>query len=389
MAITNSPTHYGSIAKFFHWTTALLIITLIPLGLIANKAPFSTDAELASKAWLFSLHKTLGISLFAVALLRILWAATQPKPAPLHPDRRAETFLADLVHWLLYASLVLAPLTGWASHAASIGFAPIWWPLGQSLPLVPKSADLSEAIGALHILFVRLLMVSLLLHIAGAVKHAVVDRDATLARMLPGQPQVPPLLPAAHSRIPAVMAAVVLALAVAVGAGSGLLRRETGTNTQGPVAQGGNWALAEGTISITVKQLGQGVSGSFGAWTAETTRRGAVLVQIDTASLALGSVTAQALGPDFFDAAAFPKATFTADIAQTDGQLVAIGTLDLKGVRLPLTLPFSLEIDGGIARMSAQTQLDRRDFAMGAAYPDEVSVGFAVAVDIKVEATRR
>ena len=72
--------------KTFHWLTALLILTLIPLGWYANQLPFDTGAELAFKAQLFSYHKTLGVAAFFVALLRILWALTQPKPAPLHPE---------------------------------------------------------------------------------------------------------------------------------------------------------------------------------------------------------------------------------------------------------------------------------------------------------------
>ncbi|MBT8474330.1 MAG: cytochrome b/b6 domain-containing protein, partial [Alphaproteobacteria bacterium] len=138
MPLGNTATRYGGVAKTFHWLTALLILTALPLGVIANGAPFETDAEIARKIWLFSLHKTVGVTAFFVALARIAWALTQPKPAALHPDRRFETRLAETVHWLLYASLVLVPLSGWLHHAAATGFAPIWWPFGQTLPFVPQ-----------------------------------------------------------------------------------------------------------------------------------------------------------------------------------------------------------------------------------------------------------
>ena len=95
-------TTYGTVTKTFHWLTALVIITIIPLGVIANRLPYETNEQLAFKAQLFSFHKTLGVIVFAVALPRILWALTQPKPGSLHPERKAESFLADLVHWLLY-----------------------------------------------------------------------------------------------------------------------------------------------------------------------------------------------------------------------------------------------------------------------------------------------
>ena len=134
MPLTNTQIRYGGVAKTFHWLTALLILTLIVLGLVAEDLPYATDAELARKAWLFSLHKTLGVLVFFVALARILWAVSQPRPGLLNADKRAESFLAELVHWLLYGALVIVPLSGWIGHAAASGFAPIWWPLGQSVP---------------------------------------------------------------------------------------------------------------------------------------------------------------------------------------------------------------------------------------------------------------
>ena len=78
MALGNTSTRYGAFSKSFHWLTALLILTLIPLGLFAKNLPYETQEELARKAWFFSLHKTLGVTVFFVAFLRILWALSQP-----------------------------------------------------------------------------------------------------------------------------------------------------------------------------------------------------------------------------------------------------------------------------------------------------------------------
>ncbi|MBS8271498.1 cytochrome, partial [Halomonas litopenaei] len=125
---------YGTVTKTFHWLTALLIITIVPLGVVAYNLPYETNEQLALKALLFSYHKTLGVIVFAVALARIVWAFTQTKPAPLHPERKSETWLAETVHWLLYISLVAVPLTGWIHHAATEGFAPILLPISQDLP---------------------------------------------------------------------------------------------------------------------------------------------------------------------------------------------------------------------------------------------------------------
>lgn len=397
--LRNTDTRYGGVTKTLHWITAALIVALIPLGIIANGAPFATSEELAQKAWLFSLHKTLGVTLFFVALTRIAWALTQPKPAGLHPDRLAESFLADLVHWLLYACLLLVPISGWVHHAATTGFAPIWWPFGQSLPFVPKSDSLAETSAALHIIFERVLVASILLHIMGALKHHFIDRDATLKRMLPGQPELPALQTARHSRLPILVAPLVFAGALGIGAALGLFSHDTpavaapaATTTETETI--GNWAVQDGTLSITVQQLGQAVTGSYATWSAdiaydEATRSGTVAVTIDVSSLSLGSVTAQAMGPEFFDASAHPTSIFTADIADADGQLQAAGTLALRGVEQAVTLPFSLDIQGDTATMTGQITLDRRNFGMGPSYPDESSVGFEVVVDITLTAQKR
>ena len=139
MTVSNTTTRYGTVTKTFHWLTALFIITAIALGAIANRLPYETNDQLALKAQLFSFHKTLGVLVFIVALGRILWALTQTKPGPLHAERKLETMLAELVHWLLYISLIAVPLTGWIHHAATAGFAPILLPIGLDRPLFHNS----------------------------------------------------------------------------------------------------------------------------------------------------------------------------------------------------------------------------------------------------------
>ncbi|MGL6210474.1 MAG: cytochrome b/b6 domain-containing protein [Paracoccaceae bacterium] len=390
MPLTNSPAQFGSLTRALHWLTALLILTAIPLGLIANRLPYDTAEALAQKAQLFSLHKTLGVAAFFVAALRILWALTQTRPQPLHPERRLETMLAEGVHWMLYISLLAVPLTGWVHHAAVTGFAPILWPLGQGLPFVPQSEAVANTAAALHWVFTKLLALAILLHIAGALKHHLVDRDATLRRMWSGAAAVPKT-PASRHLLPAALALTVYAagavLAVAITKPVDAAQTQIGQT-------GGNWQVTDGTLAFSVKQMGADVSGSFATWSADITfdeasGTGSVVVTIDTASLTLGTVTKQAMDAQFFDTANHPTAVFTANIAQGADQFTAEGTLALRAVTQAISLPFSLVIDGTTATMSGTTTLDRRDFGMGSSYPDEASVGFAVTVDVALTATRK
>ncbi|MEM1300953.1 MAG: cytochrome b, partial [Pseudomonadota bacterium] len=219
MALTNSTDRYGGITKTFHWLTALLILAVIPLGIVAHQLPYDTAEQLAQKAWLFSLHKTVGVTIFFVAIARIAWACTQRKPTPVADQVPVLEFLANLAHWTLYASLILVPLTGWIHHSATTGFAPIWWPFGQSLPFVPKDNTVADRFATLHIFFERVLVISLLLHIAGALKHHVVDKDATLRRMWFGTTRAAGSTPQASTLLPPLAA---LGIFTAVGAAAAL-----------------------------------------------------------------------------------------------------------------------------------------------------------------------
>lgn len=479
MSIANSPDRYGSIAKALHWTTASLILLLIPMGFIAKKLAEATQAgspvvSIEVLTTLFSTHKTLGVAVFFVALLRILWALSQSKPRALHPDRRLETLAAETVHWLLYGAIVLVPLTGWIHHAASTGFAPIWGPFGQDLPMVPKSEPLSALFAAFHFTAVVVMVLSLGLHIAGALKHQIIDRDTTLARMLPSRRQSVASTArgadagtgvdqfaertasgntAADShhmttaRTSAALAAVVILAAAGVtwtteaqdhqdtapaqasvepnvapndNVTSVASAAQQQNPLQGDVAQAASdanpapaaeqtavdasattelpsWQVADGALTLSIQQLGNAVNGSFEIWQAQIlfdpdanpAQMGEIRVEIDIASLSLGTVSAQAMGPDYFDSAAFPTAIYHAHLAEIDGTLTATGTLTIKETSVPLAFPVDLALAEGNATAAGSFTLDRRDFGIGDTVPDEGTLGSAVALSFNLTAQRQ
>ncbi|UWQ76507.1 cytochrome b/b6 domain-containing protein [Leisingera sp. M658] len=419
MSRANTFTSYGSVAKTFHWLTALLIFSAFPLGYFANELAHEiqspgfdgSQAVIARATLLFSLHKTVGVAVFFTALLRILWALSQPKPGLLHPDRKAEALAAEMVHWLLYGSLVAVPLSGWIHHAATTGFAPIWWPFGQNLPFVPKSDHAADFFGGLHWVLVWTLAASLGLHIAGALKHHVMDRDATLRRMLPGRADLPQPPAQSHRLMPVLAALAVWAGALGGGAAIGVFgghdhshgnAQDHGTEgTVTPVvavdpAAGGGWVVQSGTLGLSVTQMGSVISGSFSEWSAVINFEepaapgpaGDVEVTVSIPSLELGSVAGQAMGADYFDSANFPTALFKADIEKLAAGYQASGTLTIKGKTVPVTLPFSLDLQGGTAKMAGTLTLNRLDFGIGKSLPDESSLGFAVEVPVELEAKR-
>ncbi|MEM8576217.1 MAG: cytochrome b/b6 domain-containing protein [Pseudomonadota bacterium] len=404
MSLANTASRYGSVAKTFHWLTALLIFTVFPLGAVANnmayqiKTAASPDPDLiAQTAWLFSLHKTLGIAVFFVALARILWAFSQPKPAPMHPERRLETFAADTAHWLLYSSLVIVPLSGWIHHAATTGFAPIWWPLGQGLPLVPQSQAVESFFAGVHIVVTKVLLIALAAHVAGALKHALIDRDGVLARMWFGRTDLPAPAADHHVARPVATAFVVWAAALGIGGGLGVYQSAGGIAAAATLEEvDSEWRVEDGTIALTVTQFGNQVGGEFADFTAAidfdetvaTGRAGSAEVTIAIGSLSLGSVTDQAMGADYFDTAGFPTATFTADIVALEDGHEATGTLTIKDQSQPITFPVDIAVDGDTATATGTVSLNRMNYGVGASQQDEGTLAFAVDVQIEVTATR-
>ncbi|MEL7026509.1 MAG: YceI family protein, partial [Pseudomonadota bacterium] len=323
-----------------------------------------------------------------------------------------ESFLAETAHWLLYASLVIVPLSGWIQHAATDGFAPILWPLGQSLPLVPKSEAVAGFFAACHFVFTKVLLVALLAHIAGAFKHHLIDKDATLRRMWFGKVSLSALAPHSSTRRPIFTAALIYL--AAVGLASALAAQKHAPKdapieiaaatevvapaepTPQPAPDTGNWSVESGTLAIAVNQFGTSVGGEFANWNADITfdeaapgpTKGRVTAEIDVTSLTLGSVTDNALGAEFFDAANHPTAMYSGDIVEDGDGYRVDGTLSLKTVDAEVPLAFSLIIDGDRAEMAGTATIDRRNFNIGETYADESTVGFAVEVAVDLVALR-
>ena len=397
MPLENTARRYGAVARLFHWLTALLVLTAIPLGVIANAIPFETEANIAQKELLFSIHKTVGVTVFFVALARILWAVTQPRPAPLHPGRRGETLLADLAHWTLYGGLVLVPLSGWLHHAATTGFAPIWWPFGQSLPFVPIDFWLAELFGSWHDVLTKVLGAAILLHVAGALKHALIDRDGTLARMWRGTEAGPADAPP-RRWAPPLMAAALWLAAIGGGTALGLSDREAvaGPHLPDPAAQ---WMVEAGRVTVTVQQYGDTVEGEITDWIAAVTVDpaaqspvgGRVEVNLVTATLEIGPIAADVLGPGVLDATAHPVAILRAEIVPAEAQpdrYALDGTLTLRGRALTLDAGAAQMLTPDTALIEARVEIEAADLDLPPSPGHGGEPGFPVVIEFEVTARR-
>jgi len=382
--IANTKTRYGTVARTLHWAVAVLILAGFALGLWGKFTPRTAETVEMLKT-IYSAHKTIGIAVLGLAILRVIWAVTQPRPVPLHPERKLETFAAETAHWVLYAALFILPLSGWVMHAAEDGFAPIWWPFGQDLPFVPKSHVVAGQAATVHWAAGIVLGLTLAAHIAGAFKHALIDRDSTLARMCFGT-EAGSISDSARHSVAASAAAVIWAAVVATAV---FAVQPTGSTVAAPETADGAWQVQEVDVAFPVTQFGSDVTGHFRSVLPDitfdpSTGTGAVRVVIDTGSLDLGSVTDQAQGAEFFDVAQFPQAVFEGAVAPSEGGYAATGTLTILGQTQDVALPFTLTAEGDAQRMTGQVALDRRDFGLGVGYGDESTVGFGVTVDVTV-----
>lgn len=187
MALMNSQRTYGAVAVILHWLIAIAILFMVYLG-----KTMDDDFEA------IQLHKSLGITILALSVLRLGWRLINPQP-PLPEGMSAlERFGARATHWLFYILMIGIPLSGWAYVSASpysdMIKTKIWGVLElPNLPFLATVEDreaLAERIEDVHGLMGYWPLLALVaLHVLAALKHHFWNRDNVLTRMLPFIPQ--------------------------------------------------------------------------------------------------------------------------------------------------------------------------------------------------------
>jgi cytochrome b561 len=179
MLLRNSNSRYGSVSIVLHWSIALLIIGLIGLGYYMVGLTYYDRWYNASLSW----HKSLGMIVLGLAALKLGWRLYSPPPAPLLELRRWERLGARCMHVLLFAMMLVIPISGYfistsAGQAVEIfGWASI--PALQRLD--PEGRDLAIAVHFYAAYGTALLVLG---HAGAALKHHFINRDDTLRRML-------------------------------------------------------------------------------------------------------------------------------------------------------------------------------------------------------------
>jgi cytochrome b561 len=173
------PEHYAPLAKWLHWIIALLVIGIIPAGIVmANSDPGPLQDRL------YLLHRSTGLLILALAIIRLAVRVTYSAPAPYAGLTRFERIASTATHHLLYMLLFLMPVIGW-TMASAFGATTSFYGLFDMPNLVGKNEPLFNVLQVAHKVGGILMALLALLHIAGAIMHTFVKRDIVLWRMLP------------------------------------------------------------------------------------------------------------------------------------------------------------------------------------------------------------
>ena len=196
----NQPTtSYTKTAKVLHWLIAIGIFGMFALGWFMSELPkespkqmaydlfnlgiytWNLTEEISPRTFYFNLHKSIGVTIFALILIRILWRITHRPPALLASYKAWESKLASGAHHLLYLLMVALPVSG-VIMATYSKYGIKWFgiPFIKGLdnnPMRELFKDVHEIIGLIILLVI-------IVHIIGALKHKFIDKDDTLKRML-------------------------------------------------------------------------------------------------------------------------------------------------------------------------------------------------------------
>ena len=172
---------YHPVSVLLHWVLGLALIGLFAVGLYMTDLPFSPQ-----RLKLYNWHKWAGVTLLALSAFRLIWRRTHRPPALPVAIESAMPGWQKLAHHATHHGLYLlffaVPLLGWA-YSSAAGFPIVLFGVLPLPDFVPVSEELAELIKPLHKLSAFAMMALVLLHVAGALKHQLVDRDGLIARM--------------------------------------------------------------------------------------------------------------------------------------------------------------------------------------------------------------
>ena len=196
MGIRNTETGWGWPHRLLHWGIAIAILGQLSVGFYMVNVLEGTADRMLARNQLPQIHRSWGTVVFALVVLRVVWRLANPVPVPPAGMGRAQRHLSEGVHLALYVLMLALPLSGWLMATSSplndpdnypvqirnmvfgLFALPDPYPEGDRAVTAFWASVHAWAAGAMAVLFA--------LHVAGALKHHLVDRDGVLRRMVAG-----------------------------------------------------------------------------------------------------------------------------------------------------------------------------------------------------------
>jgi len=176
MATKNTLSSYGFVSKNFHWIMAVIILFNFTLGYFMgdlDKGPL--------RFFIFNLHKSLGILVLVLIILRLFWRLINLVPAPLSQNYLLNK-LSKAVHYFFYFILLVVTFSGWTYSSARGGPINVFG-LFSVPALVEKNDEIAKIARNIHTLSVYIFIAFVVVHILASLYHHYFLKDKTLKRM--------------------------------------------------------------------------------------------------------------------------------------------------------------------------------------------------------------
>ena len=167
---------YNILLRFLHWIMGVLIIGLVIMGFYMGSA----DSNI--KPFLYSWHKTLGITMLGLVILRLIIRFTTKIPPMPQGSNIILNYISKMVHWALYLFMFIMPLSGYIMSSASQRHFKWFFDIDVPL-LISKNAEIASNAHNLHTTAPYILVAFIVLHFLGALKHLIINRENILKRI--------------------------------------------------------------------------------------------------------------------------------------------------------------------------------------------------------------
>ena len=413
---------YSLAAIGLHWIIALSLAFQIALGW-----QFENLEQGKNLFGLYQLHKSVGITILVLSILRLIIRFGRQRPAAFRDGVWPER-ISRLVHAAFYVVMIGGPVSGWILVSTSKIVLPTYLFDVVPLPHLPVDKSLHGPAEVIHEYLAWIAVGLFFLHVAGALRHQFFKNENIMSRMIPW---------ATRRKLPVLIttASVLLAMGFAYREGAtinfsatpGAAPQEIVMASQNPAQRGGSiplkttplpdvspapvataedstaarklekWRVSKGgKLGFTANWNGTPVHGSFSRWNSDIRfspddlDNSVIRVSVDLGSVGTADTQRDEmlLGEGFFNVAMRPKAEFSSSSITRvrDNRYRAFGKLDLNGRVRPITLEFQLRIDGSNAAVSGSVRLQRTTFGIGSGewaetdeIADKVAVSFAFA----------